>query len=86
MIVALTTNIPAKTNAGWVWFPLEVQEANSIDDIWETLKAHGAIKGAKIDASLRPNGVRVITKRTPIIVGASGVVTITTLHVEVVDG
>lgn len=81
MIVTFTSSMPSKTG-GLVWFPLEVPECSDLDQVYDALRAHGCIRGDRIDTAVI-SGARRVIRRTPCILGVGALALITPLHVEV---
>jgi len=81
MIVTFTSSMPSRTG-GLGWFPLEVPACHDLDQLYESLRAHGCIRGSRIDTAVI-SGARRVIRRTPCILGIGALALITPLHVEV---
>lgn len=82
MIVTFTSSMGSKSG-GLVWFPLEIPDCADLDQIYDSLRAHGCIRGDRIDTAVI-SGARRVIRRTPCILGVGALALITPLHVEVI--
>lgn len=80
-VFTLTTTIPTKS--GFVWFPIEA-EADTIDDLHEIIADDGLLKCTKLNVRFKSD-VRYVESREPAIFGLNAIISITPLHVELID-
>ena len=83
MIVSLTTTIGTK-NGKNVWYPFEIIECASIDEVHDVLIRDHVVKGYKLETAVR-DGERIILDRIPVIIGIFGVVAIQPIHLALTD-
>ncbi len=83
MLLRITTTFPARTQ-GHVWFPFDGSSYASLDDVWGALETVGAIRGDRIDTEIR-SGVRMVTARTPCILGRGAIALIVPLQLDILD-
>lgn len=82
IVLSVMTTIPSKS--GFVWWPVEFPQ-NSIDEVFEQLDRAGCAQALKLEGDHRPSGAIYVTRKTPVVIGANGIVTITQLHKPVID-
>lgn len=83
MIIAVTTILPARHD-GFIWFPFEPENCSTIEDVSRRLADDGHLYGQRLETTVK-GGKRVVTKRLPHIVGVGGIVTISPLHIDLID-
>jgi hypothetical protein len=84
MLLRITTTFPARNQGHNVWFPFDARAHATLDDVWDALETVGAIRGDRIDTEIR-SGVRVVTARTPCILGRGAIALIVPLQIDVID-
>ncbi len=84
MLLRITTTFPARAQGHSVWFPFDAPTCRSMSDVWDALETVGAIRGDRIDTEIR-SGVRVVTARTPCILGRGAIALIVPLQIDVLD-
>ena len=87
--VSVMTMIP--TRSGFAWWPCEVDledglnEGEVMDEITDALAEDGVLRVTKLDVEPGPqNDQKIVTKRTPSVLGRSMIGTITPVHFKLV--
>ena len=79
------TTLPSRNgSSGTIWFVLEA-DFNTMADLHEALSEDGSIYGQRVYTRNLESGKKVVTHRTPVIVGLATVATIAPCHVDYED-
>lgn len=74
--IVTTTIVSRHDTHRFIQFPIEVDDALSLEEVHDKLVRDGSIFGQRVNFTFLPNGLRVVTERTPQIVTLAGVAAI----------